>query len=514
MVLLDLGRKIQNALGSISRESNVDDKILDGMLKEISKALLESDVNVKLVMQMRNNIKKSINLDDLASGLNKKRVIQQAVFKELVTLLSPGKEGYKPVKRKSNVIMFVGLQGAGKTTTCTKMAYWYKKKGWSTALVCADTFRAGAFDQLKQNATKAKIPFYGSYTESDPVVIAQDGVDKFKDEGFEIIIVDTSGRHKQEASLFEEMLEIEKATNPDNVVFVMDAAIGQACEAQAVAFSKEVSVGSVIITKLDSNAKGGGALSAVSATKSPILFVGTGEHIDEFEQFKPESFISKMLGMGDIKGLMQNIQDLGLEQNTELLTKIEKGKFTLRDMYDQFQNVSKLGPLSQVMQMIPGLGGLMDKSMEGESKQKFKKLTVIMDSMNDFELDCDDANKLFKNEEMRKHRVARGAGVSFQEVEEVIMQYSKLAGMVKKMGGMKSLFKDGPGGLANMAGGGGAPNQRQMQQLQQEMSKLIDPRVMQQMGGMGGIQNMMRQFTQGGAGGMQLPPGMGQMFGM
>ena len=144
MVLLDLGRKLQNALGSLSRESNVDSKVLDSMLKEISRALLESDVNVKLVMKMQQNIKKNINLDDLASGLNKKRVIQQAVFKELCRLLSPGKEGYKPVKRKSNVIMFVGLQGAGKTTTCTKMAYWYKKKGWSTALVCADTFRAGA----------------------------------------------------------------------------------------------------------------------------------------------------------------------------------------------------------------------------------------------------------------------------------------------------------------------------------------------------------------------------------
>ena len=190
------------------------------------------------------------------------------------------------------------------------MAYYYKKKGWKACLVCADTFRAGAFDQLKQNATKAKIPFYGSYTESDPVQIAVDGVDKFKKDRFDMIIVDTSGRHKQEDSLFEEMLQIQNSIKPDNIVFVMDAAIGQACEAQAKAFKSQVDVGSVIITKLDSNAKGGGALSAVAATKSPIVFIGTGEHIDELEVFKTESFISKLLGMGDIKGLMENIQDL------------------------------------------------------------------------------------------------------------------------------------------------------------------------------------------------------------
>ena len=167
-----------------------------------------------------------IKISNLA-GLNKRVIIQQAVFQELVKLVDPGIEPYKPKKGKANVIMFVGLQGSGKTTTCTKMAYYYKKKNWKSCLVCADTFRAGAYDQLKQNATKAGIPFYGSYTEVDPAVIAGDGVDMFKNEGFEIIIVDTSGRHKQEDSLFEEMLAVSNAVQPDNIVFVMDASIGK-----------------------------------------------------------------------------------------------------------------------------------------------------------------------------------------------------------------------------------------------------------------------------------------------
>ncbi|KNC73159.1 hypothetical protein SARC_14284, partial [Sphaeroforma arctica JP610] len=199
------------------------------------------------------------------------------------------------------------------------LGYYYQKKGWKVCLICADTFRAGAFDQLKQNCTKARIPFYGSYTETDPVVIAAEGVQKFKEEKFEIIIVDTSGRHKQEAGLFEEMLQVDQAVHPDNIVFVMDASIGQAAELQAAAFKGQVDVGSVIITKLDGHAKGGGALSAVAATKSPIIFMGTGEHLDDFEPFSAQPFVSKLLGMGDLGGLMEVVKDLDLEKNTGLM---------------------------------------------------------------------------------------------------------------------------------------------------------------------------------------------------
>ncbi|PIO57761.1 SRP54-type protein, GTPase domain protein [Teladorsagia circumcincta] len=183
----------------------------------------------------------------------------------------------------------------------------------------------------------------------DPVIIAAEGVEKFKKENFEIIIVDTSGRHKQEASLFEEMLQVSNAVNPDNVVFVMDASIGQACEAQARAFSETVDVASVIITKLDSHAKGGGALSAVAVTKSPVSFVGTGEHIDDFELFKPKAFVQKLLGMGDIAGLVDMVNDIGIKDNEELVSRLKHGLFTLRDMYEQFQNIMKMGPFSQIM---------------------------------------------------------------------------------------------------------------------------------------------------------------------
>ena len=206
-----------------------------------------------------------------------------------------------------------------------------QRKGFKPALVCADTFRAGAFDQLKQNATKARIPFYGSYTETDPAKIAADGVERFKAEKNDLIIVDTSGRHKQEDSLFEEMRQVSEMVKPDMTIFVMDSSIGQAAFDQAKAFKATVDIGSVIITKLDGHAKGGGAISAVAATKSPIIFIGTGEHIDEFEAFDTKPFVSRLLGLGDWTGFIDKIQDvIPTDQQPELLDKLAAGQFTMR----------------------------------------------------------------------------------------------------------------------------------------------------------------------------------------
>ncbi|CAH1736379.1 unnamed protein product [Macrosiphum euphorbiae] len=504
MVLADLGRKITSALRGLNNASVINEEVLNSMLKDICAALLEANVNVMLVKKLRENVRNVIDFDEMAGGLNKRRMIQSAVFKELVKLVDPGVKSYQPVKGRPNIIMFVGLQGSGKTTTCTKLAYYYLKKNWKTCLVCADTFRAGAYDQLKQNATKAQIPFYGSYTEVDPVVIAQDGVDMFKKEGFEIIVVDTSGRHKQEASLFEEMLQVSNTIKPDNIVFVMDATIGQACEGQARAFKDKVNIGSVVITKLDGHAKGGGALSAVAATKSPIIFIGTGEHIDDFEPFKTKPFVSKLLGMGDIEGLIDKVNELKLEDNEELIEKIKHGQFTIRDMYEQFQNIMKMGPFSQIMGMIPGFSqDFLSKGSEMESMARLKKLMTIMDSMNDGELDHRDGAKLFTKQPGRIIRVSQGAGVTEREVRELISQYTKFAGVVKKMGGIKGLFKSGD--MSKNV------NPSQMAKLNQQITKMMDPRVLQQIGGMPGLQNVMRQLQQGAGGGLgNLMGGLGK----
>ncbi|XP_066363238.1 signal recognition particle subunit SRP54 2-like isoform X2 [Miscanthus floridulus] len=252
----------------MSNATVVDEKVLADCLNEICRALLQADVRFETVRDVKANIKRIVNLDALAAGTNKRRIIQQAVVDEIRRMLDPGKPSFTPSKGKPNVVMFVGLQGSGKTTTCTKYADYHWRKGFNPALVCADTFRAGAFDQLKQNATKAKIPFYGSYTESDPVKIAVEGVDMFRKEKCDLIIVDTSGRHKQEAALFEEMRQVSEATKPDLVKFVMDGSISQAAFDQAQAFKQSASVGAVIVTKMDGHAKGGVHLARLQLQKA------------------------------------------------------------------------------------------------------------------------------------------------------------------------------------------------------------------------------------------------------
>ncbi|OLY81758.1 Signal recognition particle 54 kDa protein [Smittium mucronatum] len=250
--------------------------------------------------------------------------------------------------------------------------------------VLKDCGRAGAFDQLKQNATKAHIPYYGSYNEPDPAQIAAEGVAKFKEKKFELVIVDTSGRHKQESALFDEMKQIYNKIHPDNVIFVMDGTIGQAAESQATAFKESVDVGSIILTKMDGHAKGGGAISAIAATKSPIIFIGTGEHIHDIEKFSARPFISKMLGMGDISGLVETVQSLKLDSNQDLIKNISQGIFTLKDMRDQFDMIMKMGPLNKIAGMIPGIPPEVLQGMsEDDGSNQMKQFMCIFDSMTE-----------------------------------------------------------------------------------------------------------------------------------
>ena len=484
MVLQDLGRRINAAVSDLTRAPNLDEKALDGMIREIVSALQDADVNSRLVSHLRKSIKATVNLKDLSPGINKKRLIQKTVFDELVKLVDPHAEPFRPKKGKSNVIMFVGLQGAGKTTTCTKLARHYQTRGFKACLVCADTFRAGAFDQLKQNATKARIPYFGSLTSTDPAAVAAEGVAKFRKERFEIIIVDTSGRHRQEKDLFDEMTQIQRAVRPDQTIMVLDATIGQQAEAQSKAFKETADYGAIIITKTDGHASGGGAISAVAATHTPIVFIGTGEHMLDLERFAPQPFVSKLLGMGDMQGLVEHVQALKLDKG-ETMKHVMEGVFTVRDLRDQLQNIMKMGPLSKMAGMIPGLGNMMGGMDDEEGSLKMKRMIYICDSMTNKELDSD--GKLFVEKPQRITRVARGSGTSVREVEELLSQQKVMAGMAKKMGGMNKNMQKAQG----MMGGGN--RQQQMAAMQKRMQSMGR-------GGGGGGQGMPGMPGMGGGG--------------
>ena len=479
MVLQELGERIRDALNKLNKSDEIDQKLLNEMVNSLGLALLKADVKIQLVKKVQTNIREKFLEIQEETG-NKKLMIQRQVVKELQNMLTSKKQPYKMEKGKPNVVMFVGLQGSGKTTTCTKYANFYQKKGWKVGLVCADTFRAGAFDQLKQNATKCRIPFYGSYTEMDPVKIAEEGVTFFKEKKFEIIIVDTSGRHKQEEALFDEMKQVSNAIKPQEIVFVMDSHIGQACHDQALAFKNAVDIGSVIITKLDGHAKGGGALSAVAATESPIIFIGTGEHFDEFEKFNPESFIKRLLGMGDIKGLFEKVQEVYSKETQEKLAKnLSKGIFSLRDMRDQYTSVMKMGPLDKVVNMIPGMSNLMPEGSEKEASKKMKRYLCMMDSMTDGELDG--KNKI---DESRIKRIARGSGVTILEVKIMLEEYKRFSKIIEKMGG---IVKGKGADLANI--------QRNPGQFMNRLNGVLPQNLINSMGGAGGLMNMMKEFS-------------------
>lgn len=520
MVLAELGGKLRESLRKLqSSSSGVDTETLNTLLSEISRALIESDVNVSLVMKMRENIKERVGdavkkheeNSSSSSSVNVSKLVQKAVVDELTSLLTPEQtKPYKMRRNKPNVILFVGLQGAGKTTSIAKFANYYQRKGWKTAMVCADTFRAGAFDQLKQNATKLRVPFYGSYTEADPVVIAEEGVEQFASEGYEVIIVDTSGRHKQEGALFEEMQEISAAVSPDNTVFVMDATQGQAVYDQAMGFREAVNVGSVIVTKLDGHAKGGGALSAVAATQSPIIFLGSGEKFDDFDLFNAQSFVSKLLGFGDVRGLMAEMKDVhGNDTQKELMQKMSKGQFTLRDMYKQFQQAMKIGPMNKMMGMVPGMPDyLVPQNGDDESNRRLKKFMYMMDSMTDAELDgkVDMHNKKGddKSIESRIKRIARGSGTHPNEVKMLLQCHKQFEGMVSKMG------KSGM-----LKGNAMEKQKKMMEQMKKNPAaamKQMDPRMLQQMGGRDAVMKMMQSGAMPGMGG-GMPGGMPGMGG-
>lgn len=378
-----------------------------------------------------------------------------------------------------------------KTTSAAKYAHYYKKKGFKPALVCADTFRAGALDQLKQNATKVQIPYYGSFQETDPAIIAANGVKRFREERRDLVIVDTSGRHRQEESLFEEMRQVATAVKPDTVIFVMDGSIGQAAYEQAKAFHDSVDVGAVIITKLDGHAKGGGALSAVVATKSPIAFIGTGEHMHEFEEFDSEKFVGTLMGRGDIAGFMNKIKDVipPQEQQMETMEKIMKGQFNLRIMYDQFAAMMRMGPMSSVMGMLPGMGNAFSASSDKESQAHLKKMMTIMDSMTDKELDYTTPQMIA--ERSRIERWARGSGSSVMEVEMLLGEYKRMSGM----------FGKATKNIKMQKGGKNADPRAMMQMAERMMGGNPDMAAMlKQMGGNPDMAAMLKQM--GGAHGM------------
>jgi len=484
MVLQDLGEKLMGGLKKLAQAKKIDEEFYKQFMIEITKALIAADVSKEIVFDFSKKLQKKINFKEIAPGLSPRKVIERAVFQELVSLLNPGKEAFRPIKKQMNIFMMVGLQGAGKTTTVTKLANYYKRRNWKTGVIAADTFRAGAREQLMQNAQAAKIPYFVDFVETDPVQVAVKGIEKFKKDKFEIVIIDTSGRHMQEQALFEEMKALNETVNPDEVVFVLDGTIGQAAYDQALGFKNAVGIGSIIVTKLDSSAKGGGALSAIAATQSPISFFGSGEGVVDLEWFDPNSFVSRLLGFSDPSTFQRTMEEIDKEKNKEISQHILNGQFSFRDLYNQYSTILDVGNFNSMIESI-GVTHGVDPNMQrspDETKDTVRRILIVIDAMSDDEINNP---SLFKDEK-RKMRLCAGSGMPPPFIQYVLDEQKRWEKMFKKMDKqtLQIMAQEEQPTFAN---------ERQFKEQIHKMAKSMDPQMLKSVGGIQGLEASMRQ---------------------
>jgi signal recognition particle subunit SRP54 len=423
MVLEGLASSLKDTLKKIMNAPNIDGSLIKEVVKEIQRALILADINAALALKLTKEIERRALTEKPPAGMSSRDHVVRIVYEELVHILGETRE----ITLKKHVIMMVGLYGQGKTTTAGKLGLYFKKRGLRVGLIAGDVHRPAAYDQLTQLGARVGVPVHGEPGETRAPKIVREGMEKF--EGFDIIIIDTSGRHSLEDDLVEEMKRIAAVAAPDEKFLVIDAVMGQTAGPQAKAFHDAITLTGVIITKMDGTAKAGGALSAVQATKAPVVFIGTGEHIDELEKFNPPGFISRLLGMGDIKALMEQAQGVVDEATAEeTARKIMSGRFTLKDMYDQMKMVSDMGPLGKLMNMLPGVGGKMSKEQMEAAQTRIKQFKVIMNSMTKEEME---SPRIIKSARIR--RIARGAGVEAADVRALLKQYDNSRRMVKNI---------------------------------------------------------------------------------
>ncbi len=432
MVLDSLGESIRSSIKKLISKVIVDKSVVNEFIKELQRALIVSDVDVKLVFELTKRVKERVLSD---KGLARKEQIVRIVYEELVALLGTGSEFSL---KKNHKILLVGLFGSGKTTTAGKLALKFKKRGYKPCLLALDTFRAAAVKQLQQLGDKAGVTVFFDEGEKKPERVVKEFSDEFSN--YDIIIADSAGRDMLDKSLIKEVKAINKSLRPDDVWLVIPADIGQAARKQAEAFRDALSITGVIITKLDSTARGGGALTACAVAGAPVRFIGVGEGLSDLEEFKPKGFVSRLLGMGDLEALLERArEELNEDSIKEAGERLISGEFSLRDFREQLRAMSKMGSFSKLLSFLPGIGSLkLPVDQLNLQEASIKKFIIIMDSMTPDELD----NPKLLNKS-RIERIARGSGTSVSDVRALLKQFNLLRSTVKKLrgGNLKKLMK-------------------------------------------------------------------------
>ena len=444
MVLEKLGRSLDSAIRKIRRLPQVDKEAINALIQELQRALLSSDVKVEFVFEMTENIKKEAMNTTLQKAKRKDFVIK-LVHDELIKTIGGKKPPIRIKPGKKNVILLVGIQGSGKTTTIGKLAHFYKSKGFRVAAVTTDTFRPGAYEQLVQLTNLIGVQCYGNPKEKNAIKIGVQETKKAINDGNELIIVDTAGRHKEEKELMKEMADLEQKLKPNEVILVIDGTLGQQAYNQAAEFAKTTNLGSIIVTKLDGTAKGGGALSACVAANVGIRFIGVGEKIDEFEEFDPTGFVGTLLGIPNLEALVQKVQEAEAMPDPEVVKRMMRGKFTLDDLYNQLKSIKKVGKFKQILAMMGG--GNIPDVLKDDAEKHLEKWEVVLQSMTQEEKENP---KIIKK--TRKRRIAIGSGTEYSVINKMLDQYNQMKKMMKRFTQMRQ--KAGKGGMPAIPGMG------------------------------------------------------------
>ncbi len=446
LVLENLGKALNSALRRLFRATVIDEEVVRELVKDIQRALLMADVDVTLVMAITERVQKQALDETLPRGVSRREHVVKVVWDSLAYFLGEKAVPLTIHPGQPNVIMMVGIQGSGKTTTVAKLARYYQKRGIKSGVVCADNFRLGAYNQLKQLAEKSNIFFYGDEGEKNAAKLAKRGVEEMTKKGVELILIDTSGRHKEETGLIKEMQDIARTVRPQEIILVIDGTLGQQAGVQAAAFKKATDIGSIIVTKLDGTAKGGGALSAVAATRAPIKFIGVGEGIDAIEPFSPTKFAGRLLGMSDIQGLIEKVREAQIEMDQSAAARMMKGQISLRDMLAQLRQMKKMGPLSGILESL-GFKYKLPEEAAALQEENLKKFEIIMNSMTREELDDP---KVIKSSRIK--RIAKGSGTRPSDVRELLKQYEMMKKLMKTMGRQRRGRRGGIPGLPQIPG--------------------------------------------------------------
>lgn len=428
-MLESIGNMLKKSIDKIASAVFVDKKLVDSVVKDLQRALISADVNISLVKELSEKIRNGG--EKYVKSIDKKEHLIKLLNDEITNIL--GKEKHELVLGKKEKIVFVGLYGTGKTTTIAKLAFYYKKRGRKVAMLGLDVHRPAASEQLEQLGKKADVPIFIDKNERNPVNIYN--AYKKELEKYDLVLIDSAGRDALDKKLIEEIKEISAIIKPTSTILVIAADIGQTAKKQVETLKQNIDITGVIITRMDSSAKAGGALTACHEAKALIYFIGTGEKQNDIETFNPKSFVSRLLGMGDLESLIERVKNVTDEKTQEkALKKLQEGKFTLDDFSHQLESMQGIGSFSKIKEMIPGLGKakIPDEMLETQ-ESKIKRWKFAIQSMTHYEKENPE---ILEKETSRLQRIAKGSGTTTSEIRQLVKQYK----MIKELAsGTKSL---------------------------------------------------------------------------